>query len=716
MKLAVDNLRFESTAVGETHQFQIKASHKAFKILSDQLYQHKELAIVRELVANAWDAHVVAGTQDVPIDLHFPTSLEPWFAIRDYGTGLSHDDILQLYTTYFASDKTETNDLIGGLGLGSKSPFAYCDQFSVDSYHGGMRRSYAVYIGSDGVPQVQLIGEQPTSEYSGLFVQVPANVGDISRFHDAYYQVAPFIPTAPNTNLAIDIPKAHVSLAIGTSDFRAKAEVHSASDMKCATASFYVVQGIVRYEVPVSVIDIPPYYAYRICVGLHIHVPIGTFDVAASRETLSLDPDSIARLKTLYSEARTAVANHLVASIHSAATLADSANQVFDLQSSGFRQNQAFILDSIERCVETLQTELERKLESHPEVVTNTKLFALNTDSSIRPVIKEHSLYRGFFKKAHELWLRPAYVAPHPMPFMRHVQKMMASDSQAHAIVFRCPLDKVQAMYKDLGLPLSLVRSVPPPDKNTRAQRAAPTPKANREYSALWSHPKTADEWAKWAKENGAQLLVCHEKLSESCRRALDCARNNKLFTQPIEVVFIPATYTAVTKKLTSLVLSEPSLEQLIETLAPYISKDALTNIFAYALGREEVCRRFTVPSYMHRGRFVTAVPELATLHATAPSVLFGASVDYPTYSTLAEFGSYFWPGYSRDFRSVPEVLAAIKRMNDEAAEWWESFVVVKERFEEYQEAFEFLSLQAHAKCAPQLIKLIQDACKGAQT
>ena len=146
--------------VGEIGEFRIRNSAKAFNILSSGLYANKIRAIIRELSCNAIDSHVAAGRIETPFDVHLPNQLEPWFAIRDYGTGLSHEQVTNIYTTYFESTKTDSNAFIGALGLGSKSPFSYTDNFTVTAVKDGRKGIYTAFINEQGVPSIALMMEE----------------------------------------------------------------------------------------------------------------------------------------------------------------------------------------------------------------------------------------------------------------------------------------------------------------------------------------------------------------------------------------------------------------------------------------------------------------------------------------------------------------------------------------------------------------------------
>lgn len=108
-------------------------------MLSSTLYSDKILAVVRESLCNAWDAHIEAKRVDRPIEI---TLTNDKLTIRDFGLGIAHSQIGPIYGTYGASTKKHDGKQTGGFGLGCKSPFAYTDHFEVVSCHQGVKTVY----------------------------------------------------------------------------------------------------------------------------------------------------------------------------------------------------------------------------------------------------------------------------------------------------------------------------------------------------------------------------------------------------------------------------------------------------------------------------------------------------------------------------------------------------------------------------------------------
>jgi hypothetical protein len=198
MKLADRVIETHSAGVQSASGFSIAQTSKMFKILSDSLYSDKVMAVIRELSTNAYDSHISAGNKN-PFKVTLPTAANPNFIVRDYGTGLSQADMENLYTTYGASNKNDSNDFVGCLGLGSKSPFAYTKSFTTSSYYNGMKYTYVAAIDDNGVPTLNLFNTCETEEPNGLEISFAVKQYDFSEFSQKairifhYFKMKPII-------------------------------------------------------------------------------------------------------------------------------------------------------------------------------------------------------------------------------------------------------------------------------------------------------------------------------------------------------------------------------------------------------------------------------------------------------------------------------------------------------------------------------------------
>lgn len=275
--------------VGEIGEFRIRNSAKAFNILSSGLYANKIRAIVRELSCNAVDSHVAAGKSDTPFDVHLPNQLEPWFAIRDYGTGLSHEQVTSIYTTYFESTKTNSNDFIGALGLGSKSPFSYTDNFTVTAIKDGVKGIYSAFINEAGVPSIAKMMDEETADPAGVEVKFSVNDRyDFSKFSDEarhvyrYFKLRPVVSGSSNFEFR-DVSYKEKDIIPG---------VHQTDGGSVA------IMGNIAYPIDVPNADQTlGELRYLLGCGLEMHFAIGELDFQASREGLSYIPQTIESIK-----------------------------------------------------------------------------------------------------------------------------------------------------------------------------------------------------------------------------------------------------------------------------------------------------------------------------------------------------------------------------------------------------------------------------------
>jgi len=146
-------------------------------------YSNPTLAVVREISANALDANAEANASD-NIEVTIPSSLNPHFVVRDFGGGLSQEQVFNLYSKYGKSTKRESNNYIGAFGIGKFAPLSYGSNFTCISYNGGLKTSYNIFVNEDDDTKIVKLHEEPTSEPTGLSVEVAVSDEDVNKFRE----------------------------------------------------------------------------------------------------------------------------------------------------------------------------------------------------------------------------------------------------------------------------------------------------------------------------------------------------------------------------------------------------------------------------------------------------------------------------------------------------------------------------------------------------
>jgi len=282
--------------IDDRHAFTIKANAKAFKLLSSNLYSNKPLAILREIGCNALDSHKAAGKEDAPFKLVLPSDMHPWLEIIDFGTGLDDDQVKNIFTTYFESTKTTSNDYIGAMGLGSKSPFSYTDAFEVYARQNGVQNTYTCFLNKSGAPELFLLetnyddSQKGIKFEDGVTIKVPIKANDYQLFRTAALQAYKFFPVKP-------------VVGVTGKNFEWDEPVYGfeGSNFKVLTGSkqCFALMGPVAYPLDLNQFTTDGFMKRHIDAGLGgfvIDFGIGKLDVNAGREGLSYDEDTIANL------------------------------------------------------------------------------------------------------------------------------------------------------------------------------------------------------------------------------------------------------------------------------------------------------------------------------------------------------------------------------------------------------------------------------------
>src|SRR3990167_6405059 len=187
-----------SSGLGNQVNYKILANSKMMNIMSNNIYSNKVRAVMRELSTNAHDSHIAANKADIPFDVWLPSKVEKTFKIRDYGTGLSPENVIDLYSTYGSSDKTDSNSFVGFMGLGSKSPFALVSSFYTISYFNGRKYTFLNFKNEQDIPTISMVSDTETNEQNGLEISFFVKNEDLDKFiQERDFVFCPF-ETTPN--------------------------------------------------------------------------------------------------------------------------------------------------------------------------------------------------------------------------------------------------------------------------------------------------------------------------------------------------------------------------------------------------------------------------------------------------------------------------------------------------------------------------------------
>jgi len=239
------------TNIGEIKTYQVAVDPVIFKMLSSDIYSDKIKAVIRELSTNAHDAMVESGA--IKLDdlensqrfkVHLPTYLEPYFSIRDFGTGLDEEGIEYVYT-YGASTRRKSNAYTGALGIGAKSPHSYSKSgFNVNSYYNGTLYSYVSFL-NNGEPSYVLNDATPTTEPNGVEVIINVAHNDIYSFRSKAREVYRWFKHKPEFNMEMDFSNYSV---LEETDYYSIILENSDYSNRCY--AYGVLMGNILYEYP----------------------------------------------------------------------------------------------------------------------------------------------------------------------------------------------------------------------------------------------------------------------------------------------------------------------------------------------------------------------------------------------------------------------------------------------------------------------------------
>ncbi len=343
MSLLNLNLENEQKGVLEEFDFETKQEnlHMLYHVVRNSLYSDELLALLREYGTNAQDIHIATGQADVPILVTLPTMPDSFLKIRDFGTGLGREGIMD-FVSFGESSKRADPNQTGQLGIGCKCGFTYGDSFIVNSYQNGVLTSWNAYIDPSNKGKIAKMAESPTQEANGIEVIIPINASDIDKVHEKAMWFFSFSRITPRFENATEQDLAHLK------GYKEAVPAYSGKGWKyMGRGDSYLVMGNIPYPINPKVFtdtELPSEVKSLLNGGIIIDSELGSVDFAASREQLKYTPMTKTTVSTLLANVCTDLLKECSSRFASCSTLWEAKilyKRVFD--SSG----EFFLLKSV---------------------------------------------------------------------------------------------------------------------------------------------------------------------------------------------------------------------------------------------------------------------------------------------------------------------------------------------------------------------------------
>ena len=243
-------------------------------LLTSNLYSKPLESFFRETVANAYDSHIEAGTEEPILLLIEDTKAYKTYriSIRDYGTGVSPERFEKIYRNIGSSTKRESNDYIGMFGIGRFSCLSCADVAHITSYYKGVKYSYIMYKNGGGI-NIDKISTSNGDYKDGLEVSIEKYINDLD-FRDAINGLCLF------DKVYITYKGENYYLKSVINNFNERKVVHYKNFVCCSTlraSTNYFKVGNVLYPGEIKDLDTQ---------GLVVELPIGSVDITPNREAL----------------------------------------------------------------------------------------------------------------------------------------------------------------------------------------------------------------------------------------------------------------------------------------------------------------------------------------------------------------------------------------------------------------------------------------------
>ena len=315
----------ETTSTVEAKHMTVSAdaSKLFFKMFIKNTYSNPIGSICREVSSNCFDSHIEAKVNK-PIIIRKgedENTHSPYISFIDFGVGLSPQRMEEVYCVLMTSTKRDSNDQIGGFGLGSKSILAYNRQlaygsgetdnsFFVITISEGIKYTYLVYEGEES-PMLSLLHTEETTEHNGTEIRVPILAKDEYKFNNELLKQLYYFENIIFENIS-DSSVTNNYQILRAKNFLYRGDAYS--------SYMHICLGKVAYPINFDILGLDmAEYQYPVAINFEI----GELNVITSREAIDYSDDTIVLIKKKLNSAKEELLDMLSKQYDNIVTLED---------------------------------------------------------------------------------------------------------------------------------------------------------------------------------------------------------------------------------------------------------------------------------------------------------------------------------------------------------------------------------------------------------
>lgn len=283
------------------------AKEMIFTLFTKNIYSNPIGSVVREITSNCFDSHIEADVKDAVILRLHKENNQYYINFIDVGIGMSSHRVETIYANYFKSTKRETNNQIGGFGLGSKTCLAYTDSFHVITIYNNKKYFYCIYKGTKS-PIIDLLATEDINERNGTTIKLPIKSLDISSFEREITRQLYYFENVIYEGFSSYIKNEYTL-------YKGNHFIHRGNEY---SNYVHICLGQVAYPIDYNALELSE-RDYNIPIALKFE--IGDLNVGASREAIEYNDETKKLIKAKLIAAKEELKNMLLAQYKNIASL-----------------------------------------------------------------------------------------------------------------------------------------------------------------------------------------------------------------------------------------------------------------------------------------------------------------------------------------------------------------------------------------------------------